>query len=80
MRIKVTRIPTWAEAVAEWIVAGRPVRHDAEIQNIYKVFCTTCPLFHKDSCRGCDCNVRSEGWAIFNKIKMATEHCPRGYW
>jgi hypothetical protein len=80
MRIKVTKIPSWAEAVAEWVAVGRPVRSEEEIANIYRIFCSTCPLFHRDTCRECDCNVRKEGWAIFNKIKMATQHCNKGYW
>ena len=80
MRIKVTTLQTWAEAVDEWIRAGRPIRSDMEIQDIYNVFCSPCPLFHRNTCLECNCNVRPKGWAIFNKIKMATQHCPKGYW
>ena len=31
-------------------------------------------------CRGCGCRVAAYGMAVFNKIKMATQHCPREKW
>jgi hypothetical protein len=77
---QVENFPQWAAAVGKWIAAGRPVRSDEEVQTIHKVFCKPCYLCHKNTCLECSCFVRNEGSPIFNKIKMATEHCNLGRW
>jgi hypothetical protein len=74
------RILTYAEAVARWVAAGRPTRSDAEIAEIHRVFCSPCGIYYRGNCRDCGCRVRAEGWAVLNKIAMATEHCARGKW
>ncbi len=71
---------SYLEAVAEWIAAGRPVRSDEEVAAIHRVLCKPCYLCYRNTCRECGCKVRPEGLAVFNKIKMATQHCPRGKW
>ena len=73
-------ILTYAEALARWITAGRPVRSDAEVVDIHRFLCRPCPFYHRDKCRECGCRVRLDGPAVLNKIKMATEHCPKGKW
>jgi hypothetical protein len=76
------QLQTYAEAVAEWIVAGRPKRDDEYVKNIHKNYCSKCNWYDKDSkkCRGCGCKVKAKGGALLNKIRMATQHCPRGFW
>ena len=81
----VRRGVTWTEAALRWVAAGRPERSDEEVQCILETFCAgTSPCDWYDAarqvCRGCGCNVTSGGHAIFNKIRMATEHCPRNLW
>lgn len=77
-----TRVLTYTQAVAEWIAAGRPERSDEEVQRIYKEHCEPCSWRKRRSniCRGCGCRVAAYGMAVLNKIKMATQHCPREKW
>lgn len=75
------RIATWADAVAEWDQQGRPVREQAEVDRILKI-CQKCSWYNRNRqiCKGCGCYVTESEWAIFNKIKMATQNCPRRKW
>lgn len=74
-------ITNYGKAVKRWIVAGRPTRSKEEVKRIYDL-CASCNWFDSESqrCKGCGCNVKPKGLAIFNKIKMLTEHCPRRLW
>jgi hypothetical protein len=78
----IRRSMTYAEAVAGWIAAGRPERSDEETRRIFDEHCGKCAWYDQDKqiCRGCGCRVMEIGRAVFNKIKMATQHCPRGLW
>jgi len=70
------------QAVKKWISGGRPVRSNGEVEKIHADYCTRCDWYERESqkCKGCGCNVKSEGIVLLNKIKMATEHCPRNFW
>jgi len=76
------RILTYAGAVAEWTAAGCPTRSPEETEAIFRTFCRSCLLYNKPlrQCRECGCRVAPTGMAAFNKIKMATQHCPKGRW
>jgi hypothetical protein len=79
------RVKSWTAAVADWKVKGSPERSEEEVQRIFNTFCAAtphCSWYDPDRqlCRGCGCRVRSEGMAVFNKIRMATQHCPRDLW
>lgn len=75
------KVKRYATAVARWIAAGRPTREAAEVERIYETLCRPCEEFnHRGSCGICGCKVRSRGKALFNKIGMATESCPKGKW
>ena len=78
----VRRAISYAEALAQWTAAGRPERSDKEVEHIFAHFCKPCRWYHhrRHICRGCGCRVADKGFAIINKIKMATEHCPRNLW
>ncbi len=78
----VRRAASYAAAVARWTAAGRPERSDKEVERIFHQFCKTCDWFDPDKqiCRGCGCRVAEGGYAVQNKIKMATENCPRDLW
>ena len=78
----VRRVFSYAEAIAQWTAAGRPERPDKEVEQIFHQHCKPCKWFDGDRklCRGCGCRVASSGLALVNKIKMATEHCPRELW
>lgn len=74
------------KAVKKWIIAGRPKRKASEVKRIHKEFClaspTPCDWYDSKSqrCKGCGCKVKPKGIAILNKIRMETEHCPKGLW
>lgn len=70
------------QAVKRWIAAGRPIRENAEVQNIHAEFCISCDWYDSESqrCKGCGCKVKPKGTVLLNKIKMKTEHCPRKFW
>jgi len=72
----------YKEALGRWKKAGYPVRTDEEVREIHATKCKNCSWFdaEKSRCKGCGCKVSVGSVAIFNKIKMATEHCPKGEW
>lgn len=74
----------WAykEALLKWQKAGRPTRSQEEVDRIHEQYCSKCDWYDKEKkrCKGCGCKVTSSSMAVFNKIKMATEHCPKGLW
>ena len=76
------RAASYAAALAQWTAAGRPSRPDKEVERIFHQFCKTCDWFDPDKqiCRGCGCRVAEGGYAVQNKITMATENCPRDLW
>ena len=76
------RVKSWTAAVADWKLQGSPERSKDEVQQIFNTFCTPCSWYDRNRqlCRGCGCRVRSGGYAVFNKIRMATQHCPRNLW
>lgn len=78
----VRRAYSYAEALARWTAAGQPVRPDKEVERIFHQQCKPCKWFdgERQICRGCGCRVAENGYAVLNKIKMATEHCPRELW
>ena len=59
-----------------------PTRSDAEVAAIFATHCQPCehydPAAH--TCAVCGCRVRADGAALLNKIKMGTEHRPKGKW
>lgn len=72
----------YKEALLKWTKAGRPVRSAEEVDSILTNHCKTCDWFDAEAnrCKGCGCKVTSSSLAIFNKLKMATEKCPKGLW
>jgi len=78
----VRRVLSYAEALIQWTAAGKPERADDEVVRIFQQICKPCRWFdrRRTICRGCGCRVADSGFAITNKIKMATEHCPKNLW
>jgi len=69
----------YSKAVRRWIRFGRPVRSAERVQEIFETICGPCPDFNakKKRCRVCGCRTSSGNIALINKIKMATERCPK---
>ena len=78
----VRRAISYTEALARWTAASRPERPDKEVERIFHHHCKTCKWHdaERQICRGCGCRVADSGYAVLNKIKMATERCPRDLW
>ena len=74
------KLSNYRKAIVKWISAGRPVRSDEEVERIYNQFCNSCEFKLNRSCILCGCKVNKAKSALFNKIKMATEECPKGFW
>lgn len=74
----------YKEALLRWQKAGRPTRTDEEVDKILEDHCNEkkCDWYdpEKKRCRGCGCKVTDSGFAVVNKIRMATEHCPKERW
>lgn len=72
----------YKEALLRWNKAGRPKRTDEEVENILNTHCKNCDWYDPDKkrCRGCGCRVTESSIAAVNKIRMATEHCPKELW
>lgn len=68
----------YSAAVKRWVAAGRPVRSDDRVREIFENYCKPCEHFdsERQTCRVCGCRVRRSGAALLNKLKMATERCP----
>jgi hypothetical protein len=77
----ITRLTSWQRATQRWIDAGSPVRSEDEVQRILRI-CQSCPFYNKRKkrCQVCGCNVNGGKFAILNKIRMATENCPKHKW
>ena len=74
---------SFKEALIKWNKAGRPTRTQEEVDRIHREFCAVpCEWYDEGAgrCRGCGCKVTTGSIAIFNKIKMSTEHCPKDKW
>jgi hypothetical protein len=72
----------YCKAINRWRAAGMPNRTDADTSRVYAI-CESneCGFFNaKGSCRICGCKVSRSRHALFNKIRMATESCPKGIW
>ena len=76
------QLANYKMALTIWNQQGRPTRSKEEVEEIYSKHCSKCDWFDakQKRCRGCGCKVTTGGLAVFNKIKMATEHCPKDLW
>ena len=89
-------IKHWMHALARWTRAEFPVRSQAEIERCLRICvrcpsdnyvpdnpkCTTeaCRMKTSGRCKLCGCRVSKSRVAVINKIRMATEDCPKGHW
>jgi hypothetical protein len=71
----------YAAALARWTGAGFPTRADDEVARIAREHCNgACDKWRVGRCVACGCNVNTSRFAVWNKIRMATENCPLGKW
>ena len=72
----------YKEALLKWKRAGYPTRTQEEVTEILETHCKPCSWYDASAkrCKGCGCRVTDGAVAVVNKIKMATEHCPKEIW
>ena len=73
----------YKEALLRWNKAGRPKRSDEEVKELLEGHCkAACSWFDpkQGRCKGCGCAVSEGSIAIFNKLRMGSEHCPQEKW
>jgi len=70
-----------SRALTRWIKAGRPVRSQEQIQEIYGI-CQQCRALDATTnfCKYCGCRVANHPNLMLNRIAIATERCPVGKW
>lgn len=78
---------TWA--YAKWVIAGKPLRDDKYIFELYDTHCSGCDFFipHKKKknqgeCDSCGCHIKriSAEEDDLNKLAWPTEGCPEEFW
>lgn len=76
------RLARYAKAVVGHAAGGFRVRDDAEVERILREHCQPCRYHDAGVCRHgrCGCRVNANGSALSNKIRMASQSCPIGYW
>jgi hypothetical protein len=73
------RYKSLKKAHQRWVEAGKPVRSDERVAEIYDQHCSQCPLLTEtkmgQACKLCGCLLSRER-NFMNKLKWATEGCP----
>ena len=75
------QVAHYAEAVATHIATGAKTRTDDEVARLLGM-CQTCEHYdaERSRCRVCGCRLSTASNALTNKLRMTTQHCPRGRW
>ena len=75
------QLRNYAHATTAWVKDNMPKRTDSEVIAILEV-CKSCDYYNKakGQCKICGCRLNTSATAVANKIRMATEHCPKGKW
>lgn len=71
----ITELATkYREERKKWVDAGKPVRTDERILQIYNEKCESCDFRRKNRCGHCGCFVKPKG-TMLNKIAWGTTRC-----
>lgn len=71
----------YGEAVATHVKTGAKTRSDEEVANLLAT-CQACESYdaRHERCTLCGCKCNKSASAFLNKLRMATQHCPRQKW
>lgn len=74
------KILNYGIAIRRWVAAGKPVRSQERILQIFDQHCSKCERYDPDrhACKNCGCAVSEVAEPLNNKLAMATESCPLG--
>jgi len=71
----------YAKAVTQHVLTGSQTRTDEEVSELMQL-CESCEHYDQQIGRcgvcGCRCNKSKSAW--LNKLRMASQHCPKGKW
>ena len=73
------RFGQYAKAVAKHVTTGMERRTDSEVNTLLTI-CESCEHYAGGKCRVCGCRCNRGKIAYLNKLRMASEHCPKGKW
>lgn len=68
------------QEVLKWVLQGRPMRTQKDIEYIFDKHCSECPFLAKETdtsgvCKLCGCAIRKDN-SLINKLALATTKCP----
>ena len=77
----------FARAYWKWAAAGKPLRSEEYIYELFDKHCAPCPFFKKETetqgeCKSCGCAIKRvpPDEDQVNKLAWPTERCPEGFW
>jgi hypothetical protein len=73
------KINKYRHSRSKWIAAGRPLRGDERIAEIWDNYCFGCDNREADRCKLCGCFIRRNGTTL-NKLAWGTEACDKKLW
>lgn len=75
------QVKNYAKAAAQHAASGRVSRSDDEVENLLKI-CTACEFYNleKERCSVCGCKCSRGKITWLNKLRMASQHCPKEKW
>ena len=69
----------WVNAMWKWKETGYEIRPDNEVAAILDICQEPCAFYDDGGyCKRCGCSVNKSKFAVINKIRMISEHCPEG--
>ena len=77
----IQRAVNYTKAVAIHISTGAKKRTDEQVNDLLDI-CQHCEHYNAEGqyCRVCGCRCTGGSNAFFNKLRMESQHCPRGKW
>lgn len=71
----------YVAAVVQHYATGANTRPNEEVEALLTI-CQQCENYNSvlEICRVCGCRCTNGSNAFFNKLRMASQHCPRGKW
>lgn len=77
----IEKAANYAKAVTQHVLTGSQTRTDEEVSELMQL-CESCEHYDQQIGRcgvcGCRCNKSKSAW--LNKLRMASQHCPKGKW
>lgn len=75
------QVKNYAKAVVQHVVSGSVSRSDDEVDALLEI-CRACEFYNqeKERCSVCGCRCSRGKTTWLNKLRMASQHCPKEKW